>query len=723
MRQIERLALCALGFAAMAPRPVGAVALDTALSAPAGADSNPELAPIVVRAQRITVLKRKNQSLDEARDKVLLPKAASSTYNIDQQGLQALPQGKNTPLDKVLLQTPGVSYDSAISNPDFHVRNEYANVQYRINGIQLPDGVSALGPILETGFIGNLNLLDGALPAQYGLRTAGVVDITSQSRFDQGGDFDLYGGSWATVSPSVEYGGSAGQTQYFLTGRYLFSNQGLENATPTENPIHDRTTQEKFFGYGSTLFGDFSRLTYMAGGFVGHFQIPDVEDQAPLGDFGSPTLSSTTLNENETDRFFFTVVALQTHHVDIDTQVSMFTRYATVDFVPDLYGDLAFNDVASNVVRKSLLNGLEFDASDRLSDAHTLRGGVIASVEKTQVQDLASVLPLDADGNPLPTPVVVNDYTAKVGWNAGAYVQDEWRIAPVLTVNTGLRFDQMNQYVSANQWSPRAALVFKPVAQTTLHVGVSRYFTPPMQAQATQNNLALFQNTVQQATLAADDPVRPERATYFDAGIDQQLLPSLALGLDAYYKRSTDTLDDGQFGQAVVLNQFNYARGFSRGAELKIKYYQGGFRAYANVSHEITMVKDVVSNQYLIGDPVELAYLASAYTYASDAQTVTASAGTAYRWHGLLASIDGIYGSGLRAGYANEEHSPGYTQWNAAVGQNFDPWHNQKLLTMRLSAVNLFDRSYILREASGIGEFAPQYGPRRGLFAEVNQQF
>jgi hypothetical protein len=35
------------------------------------------------------------------------------------------------------------------------------------------------------------------------------------------------------------------------------------------------------------------------------------------------------------------------------------------------------------------------------------------------------------------------------------------------------------------------------------------------------------------------------------------LLSSLAVGLDVYYKRSTDTLDGGQFGQAVVLDQFN----------------------------------------------------------------------------------------------------------------------------------------------------------------------
>jgi outer membrane receptor protein involved in Fe transport len=695
----------------------------TAATSPGAGSSGDELQEIVVTAQRRR-LNLRSMQLDDARDRDLLPKLGASDYGLDQQAIDTLPQGKNTPIDKVLLQAPGVSYDSAISNPDFHVRNEYANVQYRINGIQLPDGVSALGPVLETGFIGNLNLLDGALPAQYGLRTAGVVDMTTKPKFDTGGDVDLYGGTWNTLSPSMEYGGSAGSTQYFLTGRYLQSDQGLENAMSTPNPIHDRTQQEKFFGYGSTLFGDSSRLTYMTGGFIGRFQIPDVAGQAPLGDFGPAELSSTALNENETDRFYFGVVALQTQRDNIDTQLAVFTRYATIDFMPDVYDDLAFNDVASQVARKSLLNGLQFDAADRLGDSHTLRGGLIFSIERTEVDDLATVLPLDLQGNPLPTPVTLNDYTAKLGWSAGGYVQDEWRIRPDLTLNTGVRFDQINQFVSANQFSPRIALIYRPAADTLLHAGVSRYFTPSMQAQSTPNNLALFANTTQQPAIPLDDRVQPERATYFDLGVDQRLWSDFSAGGDLYYKRVTDALDDGQFGQAVALDQFNYARGFSRGAELKFNYTTGGLRAYANVSHEITMAKQVISNQYLIGDPVELAYLASRYTPTSDAQTISASVGASYRWREMLVSVDGIYGSGLRSGFANLEHTPQYTQWNAAIARNFNPWGNPlKPLSLRLSVINLFDRSYLLRSATGVGEFAPQYGPRRGIFAGLTQQF
>lgn len=693
-------------------------------SAPASASSTVQaLQPVVVTGNALTV-QEQNQAFDTARDQILLPKFGATEYTIDQQAIATLPQGQNTPIDKVLLQAPGVSYDSAISNPDFHVRNEYANVQYRINGIQLPDGVSALGSVLETSFIGNLNLLDGALPAQYGLRTAGVVDMTTKSVFDNSGQVDLYGGSQGTISPSVEYGGTTGNTQYFVTGRYLQSDEGLESATPTTNPIHDHTTQEKFFGYGSTLIGNNSRLTYMGGAWVGEFQIPNVTGQTPLGDYGPTTLSSANINENETDRFYFGLVALQTQYEDVNTQFSAFTRYAATDFVPDLYNDLAFNDVASAVTRKSMVDGVQFDMSDRLSDAHTLRAGFGLSLEQTRVNNLSTVLPLDAEGNPLPTPINLDDYTSKRGWDVGGYVQDEWTLSPDITLNTGVRFDQMEQFVTAHQFSPRIALIYKPLTDTTLHAGVSRYFTPPMQAQATPNNLALFQNTTQEQTITLDDPVKPERATYFDVGVDQTLLSDITAGLDAYYKRSTDTLDDGQFGQAVVLNQFNYAHGFSRGAEFKINYQHDGLRVYANASHEITMAKEVVSNQYLIGDPVELAYLAEHYTPASDAQKLTASTGVSYRWGKLLASVDGIYGSGLHQGFANLQTIPGYTQWNAAIARDFALWRNGlQPLTVRLSAINLFDRSYLLRGGTGIGEFAPQYGPRREIFLELTQKF
>ena len=110
----------------------------------------------------------------------------------------------------MLLQAPGVSQDSAASGM-LHVRNDHANVQFRINGVMLPDGVTGFGSVLDTGLIGTIALVTGALPAEYGLRTVGLIDITTRADiFNDTGSVSVYGGSRGTFKPSIEYGGTFG---------------------------------------------------------------------------------------------------------------------------------------------------------------------------------------------------------------------------------------------------------------------------------------------------------------------------------------------------------------------------------------------------------------------------------------------------------------------------------------------------------------------------------
>jgi hypothetical protein len=415
-------------------------------------------------------------AFDQARDNVL-PKIGASTYTIDRQAIENLPQGDNTPIDKVVLQMPGVSYDSAVSNPDFHVRNEYANVQYRINGVIIPEGVSGLGPVFDTNFIASMSLLTGTLPAQYGLHTAGVLDITSRSFATPGGEVGFYGGSRQTYTPSFDYGGSFGNTEYFVTARGNWNALGLENPTSSPNAIHDYTEQGKFFGYLSTLLDESTRLSLISAASYSAFQIPNNPGQVPLGDFGPANYNSAWLNENEYDTYMVNIATLQKKGTDGDAQFSVYSRYAKINFVPDVFGDLVFNDVASNVTRESLLNGTQFDTSYIVDTAHTLRGGFAVSEEETNVNDIATVLPVDPNSGAIsPTPFAIDDPNSKLGWNIGAYIQDEWKITSTLTLNAGLRFDQLYQYVDANQLSPRIALVYKPFAGTTVHAVLCALF-------------------------------------------------------------------------------------------------------------------------------------------------------------------------------------------------------------------------------------------------------
>jgi outer membrane receptor protein involved in Fe transport len=577
-------------------------------------------------------------------------------------------------------------------------------------------------------------LLTGALPAQYGLRTAGVLDIqTKADAFDNSGKISVYGGSHQNITPFAEYGGTAGQTQYYISGRYFYSNLGIENPTPANEAIHDRTQQEKGFLYLSTVLDPESRLTWISGVSNSLFQIPNNPGQPTK--FMTATQSSfdsAFLNERQQEINHFNVVAYQHSAEGIDYQISYFNRYSQLHYRPDPIGDLLINGVSSSVYRQSYVNGIQEDTAWRVADSHTLRFGFTTSAERSLVTGINTTFPgvgqpdpaqsFDNNGVPLP-PVTLFDSSSKLGWLFGTYIQDEWKITNNLTLNAGLRFDQMWQYVDANQVSPRISLTWVPQDGTTVHAGYARTFTPPQQVIAAPTNIALTQGTVIAPAITQNDPVLPERAHIFDAGVVQKIwpVPGLEIGLDGYVKLARDLLDDGQFGQAYVLDGFNYAKANNIGLELKALYTMGNLRMYGNLAWARQIGTDIVSNQFLF-DPATFAYIASHYIYTDHSQVLTASAGASYLWNDTRFSASMIYGSGLRSGFANIDHLPSYTQVNMGVSHDFYLVAPNKLTTLRFDVVNVFDKIYEIRDGSGIGVFAPQFGPRRAFYFGFSQK-
>ncbi len=684
-----------------------AVAPPVGYAQPGGANSNPAAA--------------QERTFNAAQDRIFSKVGANST-EIGRKAIEALPQGDNQPFDKLLLQTPGVTQDSAASG-NLHIRNEHANVQIRINGILLPDGISGFGQFLETSFVGKIDVVTGALPAEYGLHTAALLDIqTRNGGFEPGGDLSLYGGGRSTITPSFDYGGHVGTIDYYVAGRFLTDSLGIENPTSSLNAIHDRTYQGKFFGYASGLVDPDTRVTVMSGTSIDHYQIPNTPGIPPsFAAFGQYNFNSSLLNENQVEQSFYNVVAAQRSVDNIDAQLSFFSRYSTLRFTPDPLGDLIFNGVASNVYRSSFLNGVSGDAAYRFNDRNTLRFGFTASAETTKTGNVSTVLPLDADGNPIDAPFSISDPTKKTGYLVGAYAQDEFKITNQLTVNAGLRFDQMFQYVDANQLSPRVSVAYQPFEGTVFHAGYARNFTPPEQALAAPTNLAIVNNTTQQPAVPFSSPVQPERSNVFDIGITQRVLPGLDLGVDGYYKTARNLLDDGQFGQALVLTAFNYAKGYNDGVEFKANYVNGNFLVYGNLAIAQQRATQVASNQFLF-DPDELSYISNHYVYTDHTQIFTASAGLSYLYDGTRYSADMIYGSGLRSGFANTAHVPGYVVVNAGLSHEFQ-LPGMKPTTLRFDVVNLFDENYEIRDGSGIGVFAPQFGQRRTFLAGLSQKF
>ena len=758
-----------------------AIARQTAPAAPASA-------PLSPAEQAAAQVAAKNGAFDQARSNIFTQSGANSD-TIGHGTIQNLPQGANQSVEQVLLQAPGVSQDSAASGL-FHVRNDHANVQFRINGVLLPDGVTGFGSIFDTSFIGSMSLVTGALPAEYGLRTTGLIDITTRTDlFNNSGSVGVYGGSHGTITPSIEYGGTFGGTcptntststltykapaspsdcfagvQYYFSGRYTQNTVGIENPTPAYNAIHDFTQQDKGFAYMSAIVDPTTRVSLIAGTSYNNFQIPNNPGQptnpAVPSAFGVSNFNSAALNENQVEKTQFSVLSLQKSVDGFDGQLSYFTRYNELRFTPDPIGDLLINGVASDIGRISYTNGIAGDGSYKLNGSHTLRAGFSVSAEQATVENTSLVENLDPTGTfGVEPPIGITDNVSKLGWLAGVYVQDEWKLTSQLTMNYGLRFDQMEQFVSANQFSPRLSFTYKPFDNTTFHIGYARYFTPPVLVEAAPVNINAFNNTTAAVpTNQGSDPVLPERSHYFDAGADQIFkfgcgsdgkgCSSLDLGVDAYYKIAQDLIDNGQFGQALVLSAFNYARGYNEGIEFKAKYTSGNLQVYGNLAIAQQRASDPVSNQYLFGNTpladlgglTEFQYLQSHFVYTDHNQFVTASAGALYQfcgraatsaeafgddgfsWCGVKLSGDMIYGSGLRDGDANIGTVSPYTQVNIGIQREFLLPNDPKPTTIRFDVVNLFDHIYEIRDGSGIGVFAPQFGPRRGFFLGISKK-
>src|SRR5207249_3837478 len=84
----------------------------------------------------------------------------------------------------------------------------------------------------------DISLVTGALPAQFGFRTTGVIDIhTKNGAVFQQGEASVYGGSFDTIMPSFEYGGVAGKLNYYVIANYLHDGIGIENPTRSSDPI------------------------------------------------------------------------------------------------------------------------------------------------------------------------------------------------------------------------------------------------------------------------------------------------------------------------------------------------------------------------------------------------------------------------------------------------------------------------------------------------------
>jgi hypothetical protein len=694
------------------------------LSLPASADAAADTASETL--DPITVIAQK---LNDARNSIQTQTGAS-TYLVDEKAIAAQPGGDNQLLNQVIMQAPDVAQDSF---GQFHVRGEHNGLQYRLNGIILPEGISVFGQSLDPRLISSLTLIDGALPAEYGLRTAGIIDLKTKSGvIDPGGSISVYGGSHGEVTPSFNYGGSAGNLNYFVSGDFLHDDLGIESPDGSSNPIHDHTKQSHGFAYLEYILDEDNRLSMALSTSTGIFQIPNQSGLAPgisnangtpLEVNGETTYPSSALDENQRELNHFIVLSWQHSQGALDVQTSATARYSSLTFSPDPLGDILYDGIAQDAYKQNVAYAMQSDAAYKLTDDHTLRGGLFLQSDHSKSDTSSQVIALDAAGNQTSdVPETIVDNGGKTEWIESLYLQDEWKVIPDVTVNYGLRFDKFNAYTADHQVSPRVNMVWQALPGTTVHGGYARYLSPPPFELVGGNTVDKFVGTTAAAAVTQADTPQAEKANYYDVGVQQKFARRFTVGLDTYYKQSHNLIDEGQFGAPIILTPFNYAYGKQYGVELTGNYTAEAFSTYVNLAYQTAEGKDIDSAQFNFSQ-ADLNYIAGHYIHLDHEQKFTASGGASYLWHDTRFSGDLLIGSGLRAdetladgnSIPNGLHLPQYAQVNFGLSHVFHI-DNAGTLTTRLDLINAFDRIYEIRNGTGVGVGAPQYGPRRGLF-------
>ena len=662
--------------------------------------------------------------LEENRLQISL-EAGTSTYTMTDQQINTIAQGENTSFDKVLTRVPGVSGDTYGA---IHFRNEDPFYRYYINGTLLPSGINGFSQDIFTRSVASLTVKVGALSAQYPEGNYGLVDISTKTGASlSGGTATFYGGSYTTLQPSFSFGASSQGTDVYFSGSYLHDALGLENPTPRTTAIHDDTDQYRGVAYLSHQFQNSGRLSLFFSAAYADYEIPNTPGQVPTLDFSQTNLAgadinSSKLNETQNEQTYWGVIAYQQTVGDFSFQLSQVNRWSTVTFTPDIRGDLFFNGVASRVHEFILTNGIQADVSYQWGDAHVVGVGLVADTSRAGANNNSFVYVIDpVTGNPVGNPIEIDDEHSKRAYDYGVYLQDRWQFTQTLTLNYGLRFEGVQAYTHDNALCPRLNIVYWLDKNTAIHAGYARYFNPPQLLNVSPGTVSRFNGTTNAPDQDTNDPVKVEKTHYFDVGINREITPGFKVGLDAYYQINRDHIDDGQFGAANIMSQFNYREASMYGAELSAEYVRGPLSAFLNFSAGDTWAKGIVSSQYQFGAD-ELAALNKENVHVDQEQYFTGSAGVAYRWMDSVFHLDTLYGDGKRAGFLNKRTLQAYYPVNLGVQHHFK-LHSGGDLAIRFDITNLFDQVYILNDGTGIGEGAVKYGHRRGLYGGISYSF
>jgi Carboxypeptidase regulatory-like domain/TonB dependent receptor-like, beta-barrel len=595
---------------------------------------------------------------------------SGTDVSISSSQLERLPTGASLPT--ILTQMPSAA---TASNGQVHVNGDHNGLNYYIDGVQVPANLNrVLGTEIDPSFIGYLDLLEGAYPAQYGDKFAAILNVgTKAAAGPAGAGASLTGGSYNTYEAEFNVHAPVGSHGGSLTVASYLGRNGWGLDPPVADPVHNDSSDANEFLRLNLPVNGTDTLNLDAIHSVATFQIPP--------DTGNGVPPGTDDNEYQSDSF----VALQYRHAiggHGSLQFGPSLKVSNILDTNDLLNDFSaggappppgqincidFTDCVFSVYANRTARDYRFNLDYALkSPHHEVRAGALydaSSVLKAYNIFLQPYSALDRTGI-----YAANDEAPNMAHQQEAYVQDSWTMGGDYELDYGLRMDAF-QIFSTNfdsgfsQWSPRVKFARSFGPRSSVYVYYGRLFVP-----------FSFEN-VNPATAAAlyyapppqTFDLQPQRDSLYEAG-GHAPLGQADLGVRIMHKVSSNWIDDTQVGATNLHQDINFPVGRVDAQSLYVqaKLPRDG-RVYGSVTHslavnslicETNLLQDCTLGGYYTtpGGGLTPYYLSpgGGLAQADHDQHWDANAGWLFNdLHGGWFSINGEYGSGLSMGDPN----------------------------------------------------------------------
>ena len=635
------------------------------------------------------------------------PARAQTSVAIGSEDLDLLSVAGKRDLPSMVAQvTPGavVGHDNFV-----HLKGNELSIHQFVDGVAFLDNANThFTPGASPAMIESVNIITGGMPAEFGNRLGGVLDIVTKSgRSFRGGSATLGGGTILARDAGVEYGlGGRKWDLYF--GASAFSDGRFLNP-PQRNEIHD-------LGYGASNFlklghnpSDRDRLTLVVSTAGTNFQLPNTTSDFLAGrDASRRTRMGSGVGRWQRTLSPSALVTASIYHRYVSDRLSgtsdpitplangfrrTETSGAKIDFLVQRGRHTIKAGVDAATFRLSedlFFDSRAADPHDKEADHHDEEGAEHnddsdephhdAEGESTNAAGASAVAALAARAVIHSEAAIaeLNFRGRRRGGQGSFYIQDQFALFHNFTVHAGIRYDRSSVVLTEDLWSPRLGLSYHiPKTGTVIRAVYNRYFVPPpleylqlasalgvgaLRAQEASHGVApaaIFGLGGPSGLFSGDahpDPevfnpgaVRGLTQHYVEFGVQQRLHSKVVLDASGYHHQGRHAFENAEISNTRLFVPVNFDRERTWGSDFSLRMQplaRLGIFGYLNYAHINTAFFGPVSGG--IGGPG--ADAAGRITPAFD-QRHTGTASLAYRRgeNGFLVGFSTAYGSGTPA--------------------------------------------------------------------------